>query len=80
MKLLISPIKGCLELRIKQLLTTYQGVHITYFNIKKLILRTMVGGGDQILSQVLHTALDKDKFRNAAPNLNIIHIFIPSHA
>ena len=35
LEVLISPIKGCLQLRINQLLTIYQGVHITYFNLKK---------------------------------------------
>ena len=29
MEILISPIKGCSQLRINQLLTIYQGVHIT---------------------------------------------------
>ena len=31
LEILISPIKGCSQLRINQLLTIYQGVHITYF-------------------------------------------------
>ena len=31
LEILITPIKGCSQLRIKQLLTIYQGVHITYF-------------------------------------------------
>ena len=34
---LISPIKGISLQRIMQLLTIYQGVHITYFKIKSLV-------------------------------------------
>ena len=30
----LSPIKGCSQLRINQLLTTYQGVHITLLYVK----------------------------------------------
>ena len=30
MEILISPTKGCWQLKINQLLTIYQGVHITY--------------------------------------------------
>ena len=33
MDTLISPLKGCSQLRIKQFLTIYQGAHITYFNL-----------------------------------------------
>ena len=32
LEILISPIKGCLQLRINQLLAMYQGVHIAYFS------------------------------------------------
>ena len=32
MEILISPIKGCSQIRINQLSSIYQGVHITYFN------------------------------------------------
>ena len=40
LEILISPIKGCAELRIKQLLTIYQGVYITYFNLLVIVLVT----------------------------------------
>ena len=36
METLISPIKGCSQLRINQLLTIYQGVHFTYFAVSIL--------------------------------------------
>ena len=31
LEILITPIKGCSQFRTNQLLTIYQGVHITYF-------------------------------------------------
>ena len=33
LEIVIIPIKGCSQLRLNQLLTIYQGVHITYFNL-----------------------------------------------
>ena len=35
MEILISPIKGCSQLRINHLLTIYQSVDITYFTGSK---------------------------------------------
>ena len=56
--MLISPIKGCAQLRINQLLTIYQGVHITYFTVT---LKMKHLHANSVFALTLKTELTIDK-------------------
>ena len=59
LEILISPIKGYLQLRINQLFTIYQSVHITYFNqALEFHIRELGSGGIIFTSNKIKLALE----------------------